>query len=81
MVKKFSPKKFLSSNQIDTIKDSSLQRRDGFGKLIEKSPSHSYHTSCYAIYTSKTKIEKYLKAKRKQTEQMEGPKRKHLRSG
>ena len=29
---------------------------------------------------SKSKIEKYLKAERKQKEQMEGPKRKHLRS-
>ena len=71
----------LSANQIKTVKDSSLQRKDGFGKHITDSENLDYHTSCYATYTSKNKIEKFLKAKRKQTEPTDGPKRKHLRSG
>ena len=71
--------KTLSSNQIATIKESSLKRKDGFGKQI-KDGILNYHTSCYSTYTSKSKIEKFLNSKRKQSEHQEGPKRKHLRS-
>ena len=71
----------LSENQIDVVINSSHKRHDGFAKSLKQSKTIlNYHTSCYATYTSKSKIEKYLKAKRKQKEQMEGPKRKHLRS-
>ena len=71
----------LSENQTDVVTDSSHKRHDGFAKSLKQSKTIlNYHTSCYATYTSKSKIEKYLKAKRKQKEQMEGPKRKHLRS-
>ena len=71
----------LSENQIDVVINSSHKRHDGFAKSLKQSKAIlNYHTSCYVTYTSKSKIEKYLKTKRKQKEQMEGPKRKHLRS-
>ena len=71
----------LSENQINVVINSSHKRQDGFAKTVKQSKTLNFHTSCYATYTSKNKIEKYLNAKRKQKEQMEGPKRKHLRSG
>ena len=80
--KKCFSSKPLSENQIDIVINSNHKRHDGFAKSLKQSKTvPSYHTSCYATYTSKSKIEKYLKAKRKQKEQMEGPKKKHLRSG
>ena len=77
--KKFSTQP-LSSKQVQTVKDFSLQRKDGLGKHMQESTKLNYHTSCYATYTSKSKIDKFLKAKRKQDEVTEGQKRKHLRS-
>ena len=72
----------LTEKQINTIKDSSLQRKDDLGKKIKDFTKLSYHTSCYATYTSKSKIQKFQKSKRKQENQQEqeGPKRKVLRS-
>ena len=71
----------LSENQIDVVINSSHKRHDGFAKSLKQSKTIlNYHTSCYATKT-KSNIEKYLKDRRKQKEQMEGPKRKHLRSG
>ena len=74
----------LTEKQINTIKDSSAQRKDSLGKNIKDFTKWSYHTSCYATYTSKSKIEKFQKqkSKRKQENQQEqeGPKRKVLRS-
>ena len=79
---KYFSSKALSENQIDVVINSSHKRHDGFAKSLKQSKTIlNYHASCYATYTSKSKIEKYLKAKRKQKEQMEEPKRKHLRSG
>ena len=71
----------LSENQTDVVINSSHKRHDGFAKSFKQSKTIlNYHTSCYATCTSKSKIKRYLKAKRKHKEQMEGPKRKHLRS-
>ena len=59
--------KTLSENQIDIEINFSHKRHDGFAKSLKQSKTIlNYHTSCYITYTSKSKIEKYLKAKGKQ---------------
>ena len=65
----------LSENQIDVVTNSSHKRHDGFAKSLKQSKTIlNYHTSCYATYTSKSKIEKYLKAKLKQKNTLEAGK-------
>ena len=60
--KSFSSKP-LSENQIDVVTNSSHTRHDRFAKSLKQSKTIlNYHTSCYATYISKSKIEKYLKA-------------------
>ena len=65
---KFFSSKALSENQIDVVINSSHKRHDGFAKSLKQSKTIlNYHASCYATYIHfKSKIEKYLKAKRKQ---------------
>ena len=50
-------KKSLSENQFDVVISSSHKRQDGFAKNLKQlETTLNYHTSCYATYTSKSKI-------------------------
>ena len=84
--KSFSAKP-LSTQQIDVIIERSKLRDDNFGANVQnKNVQHpyQYHTSCYATYTSKDVITKYLNAKRKSGNNQENillsPSNKRLRS-
>ena len=62
--KSFSAKP-LSEKQSNVIGDSSKKRKDGFIVDFKKlNPPLNYHTSCYASYTSKSKIEKFVSKKK-----------------
>ena len=61
----------LTEKRKSTIINSSKERADSFGtSLVNRhSDELQYHTNCYASYTSKSKIEKYLKTAKRKSEQ------------
>ena len=62
--------KLLSDHQLTKIISCSKQRQDGFKEKAATSVK-TYHTSCYASYTSAAKIEKLISSvkKRKSVQQ------------
>ena len=86
--KSFSPKP-LSDYCVCIVIQSSKEREDGFAtnfqsQSSELPPPYQYHKSCYSSYTSESKIEKCIKAKRKsvenQSSSLASPPNKRLRS-
>ena len=56
--------KFLSATQQSTIIRCSGEKRNNFIACFEEDVEYKYYKDCYAAYTSKEKIARYLKKRK-----------------